>query len=194
MREKGTGMVAEQARAIKIFYCYARKDKALLDPNDFMLPYLKERVLLFGIGCIEEQLLIYKQELADIEKRILSDPDDATDYYDKSEGLNNLRRHDEALIAIEQAIHLDPNKEIFHRFRGHILMTEERFEEVLLAYEQVIHLDPNCTHGHNGKALVLHFLDCEKEVLTAIEHAISLDPDNLRLKCIQHAGRDTWQL
>jgi tetratricopeptide (TPR) repeat protein len=135
-------------RTMRYIEALAAFNQALrLDPGDMTLPYLKERVLHDGFSCSEEQYLAYVQELADIDKRLLIDPHEAHCYNQKSQMLNNLQLHDEALEAIERAIHLDPTNRTFYGFKGYILSEGGSWIDAIVVYDQLIEqafrLDPD---------------------------------------------------
>ena len=72
------------------------------------------------------------------EQAIELNSNDAIAYHSKGWLLNDLKRHEEALLACEKALQLDPNYALAYHTKGFALLKLKRYEDALADFEQAI--------------------------------------------------------
>jgi tetratricopeptide (TPR) repeat protein len=91
----------------------------------------------------------YDQAIAEGERAIALDPNDADRYAGKAQVLNLAGRPEEALQSVEQAMRLNPRYPSFYLFQvGLAYRMTGRYAEAVAAQKEAISRDPNLIYAH----------------------------------------------
>ncbi|MHC4670282.1 MAG: protein kinase domain-containing protein [Planctomycetota bacterium] len=91
--------------------------------------------------------------------------------------LNNLLRHEEALIVLDQANTLDPNDPEAHAWRAAALAGLDRNAEALDETLVALNLDPYSAEAHSAHAHALRMVGRLDDALEGVDRALELRPN-----------------
>jgi adenylate cyclase len=106
------------------------------------------------LSIVYSQKQQYDQAIAEGERTVALDPNDADSYAVQAEVLNFAGRPEEALRAVEQAMRLNPRCPPWYLFQvGWAYLMTGRYAEAIAAQKEVISGNPNFIHAHLNLAL-----------------------------------------
>jgi len=165
-------------------------DKAIILNSDYMLAYNGKGVALRELGQHTDSVVAfnkatrlkdleqYTDAIADFDKVISSQPNNALAYTAKGFTLNILDKYIEAIAVLDKAISLDPNGADAYLHKGFALKCLDRYAESLVAFTKATSLNPHSTEAYIGKGNALCALGKYNDAVAAFDKAISLDPNN----------------
>jgi tetratricopeptide (TPR) repeat protein len=106
------------------------------------------------LSQVYEQKQQYEQAIAEGERAIALDPNNADSYAVQANVLNFAGRPEEALQAVEQAMRLNPRYPPWYLLQlGLAYHMTGRYAETIAAFKEVISRDPNSIYAYLGLAL-----------------------------------------
>lgn len=93
----------------------------------------------------------------------------------KGMSLNNLGRHQDAIVCIDKAIELDQHDAYAWSAKGNALVALGRLEEAMTCYDEALRIHPKFAAIWNNKGIVLHKLRRYQEALTFYASALEID-------------------
>ena len=130
---------------------------------------------LLGVVALQTRRTQRAVEL--IAKAIRLNPNVAPAHSNLGDGLNDLKRHAEALVSYDKAIALKPDFVEAYNNRANALNDLKRHEEALASYDKAIALKPDYAEAYNNRANALNDLKRHEEALASYDKAIALKPD-----------------
>ena len=97
----------------------------------------------------------------------------------KSDILNDLEKHEEALEAAEKGLSFDPEHGDLLNDKGSVLIDLKKYEESISYLNKAIQLNPSDDLAWYNKACALSLLNKKEEALDALTVAIGLDPESI---------------
>jgi protein O-GlcNAc transferase len=91
--------------------------------------------------------------------------------------LENLKRHEEALVFYDRALALRPTLGEAWSNRGNSLQELKRIDEALDSYERAIAVRPNFAEPLSNRGMILHELKRFNEALESYDRALAVRPD-----------------
>ena len=99
------------------------------------------------------------------------------DWFNRGNALNNLKRHDEALVSYKQAVALNPAHVVAWFNLGITLYWLMRYDEALASYERALALKPDYVEAWSNQGNTLNLLKRYDEALASFEQALTLEPN-----------------
>lgn len=96
----------------------------------------------------------------------------------KGMSLNNLGRHQDAIVCYDKAIELDRHDVSAWSSKGNALAALGRLEEAMACYDEALRINPKFAAAWNNKGSVLQKLRCYQEALTFYANALEIDSQN----------------
>jgi len=127
-----------------------------------------------SLGNVYADLGRHEDAIAEYQKAIKLDPDDAYPHNGLGNVYRDLGRHEEAIAEFQQAIELDPSLAYLHNNLGAVYRDLGRQEEAISAFQRAIELDPTYAYPHNGLGNVYRDLGRHEEAITEYQKAIEL--------------------
>ncbi len=120
----------------------------------------------------EQQRLI-----ADLDKRIVSDPDNPNHYHARAFAYFRLAQYSEAMQDIERCIRIDSTIAIFHYTKGEILFAELKVEEALQSYRAALRQNPNYFDAEFRIGRIHMYIKSWNEAMKHINAGLKLNPN-----------------
>jgi len=132
----------------------------------------------YNRGSTYGELQLYEKALADFDRAIQLDPNDATIYTNRGVIYHKLQHYTDALADQSRAIEIDSNYARAYTNRGNAHYRLEQYDEALTDYDRAIQLDPNYALAYMSRGLLYKSLHSynEEEALADFNKAIELDP------------------
>jgi tetratricopeptide (TPR) repeat protein len=137
------------------------------------------------LGLIFLQRGDHALALAQIDRALEKNPNDAVALNNRGIALKELKRLDEALASYERAIAISPHYVAALLGKADVLKELRRFEEALAGYERALAADPNCMPAYANRGDVLHELKRFGEALASCERALALRADVAEVHAIR---------
>jgi adenylate cyclase len=119
----------------------------------------------------------HEQAIAESERAIALNPNDAFGYFSLAETLNLAGKPEQALGAAEQAMRLDPRNRDVHLFEvGWAYRLMDRYEEAITALKRVLTRSPNHVGAHISLAISYSELGREEEARAEVAEILRLSP------------------
>jgi tetratricopeptide (TPR) repeat protein len=99
----------------------------------------------------------------------------------KGMSLDELGRHQDAIVCYDKAIELDRHDASAWNSKGNALSALGRLEEAMTCYDEALRIDPKCAEAWNNKGNALHKLKCYQEALTFYANALEIDSQKATL-------------
>ena len=123
----------------------------------------------------------YPEALAEAEKLVALDPDNAESYAWLARACLEMKLAPRAQAAAEKGLSLEPTSEWLHRLRAWSLLGQGRkwrVREALASVEDGLRVDAESAESHCLRGRILAALGRRQEGVAAIHHAIEIDPEN----------------
>ncbi len=117
-------------------------------------------------------------------------PPSALAYGGLGHTLQQLNRHEDAIVAYQPAIELDPSLVRAHSDLGFSLYALERYDDATFAYRRVLAHDPADANAAANLALTLTVLDRHEEAVNWYKRALTLAPDGATARSLGIALAD----
>jgi protein O-GlcNAc transferase len=134
-----------------------------------------DALYLLGMVALQTHRLQRGVEL--ITKAISLNSNVAEAHNNLGSGLNDLKRHEEALASFEKAIALKPDYAGAHYNRGNAFGALRRHEEAIASFDKAIALKPDYADAHYNRGDALNHLKRHEEALASFDIAIALKPE-----------------
>jgi len=157
-------------------------------------PHQGENEKLLVMGYEFGQQKKYKEMLEMLDQVVALSPNDSLAWNYKGWALDNLGRHNGAIIAYERGIEVSPKDSNIWNNKGNTLNTLGRHEEALEALNQAIILDPKNGNAWYNKGNTLGYLKRHWEAVDAFSQTIAIDPGDAeawsnKAIALEHLGR-----
>ncbi len=130
---------------------------------------------MLGVIALQTQRLELGVDV--ISKAIALNPNVAAAYSNLANGLNELKRHKEAIANYDKAIALKPDFSEAYINRGIALREMKRSEEALASFDKAIALKPEFAEVRNNRGNALNAMKRHEDALASFDKAIALKPD-----------------
>ena len=111
------------------------------------------RLLLFTGGLVKNDLKQYKEAIADFDKAIELNPEDAEAYYNRGSAKDDLKQHKEAIADYDKAIELNPKFSAAYNNRGVVKGKLKQHKEAIADFDTVIKLKPEDAQAYYNRGL-----------------------------------------
>jgi len=119
----------------------------------------------------------HDKAIAEVERAIALDPNDAEGYAWLGETLSFVGRLEEAIGLIEKAMRLNPHYPPFYIFQlGEAYRYMGRYEEAMAAYKKALTRNPDLLPAHFGLAVSYSELGREEEARAEAAEVLRLNP------------------
>jgi tetratricopeptide (TPR) repeat protein len=132
-------------------------------------------------GFTYHNLKQYDAALADYNRAIQLDPNEALAFNNRGMTYAALQRHEEALADYSRAIKLEPTEARFYSNRGNTYVALQWFEKALDDQSKAIQLDPTDAIAYSNRGGAYHSLRRYDEALADYDRALELDPTQARV-------------
>ncbi|MBI3801724.1 MAG: tetratricopeptide repeat protein [Deltaproteobacteria bacterium] len=129
-----------------------------------------------SLSWIYTQQLQFDQAIAESERAVALDPNNADSYAAQAEVLQLAGRSEEALRAIEKAMRLDPRYPPWYLFElGVASRLTGRFAEAIAALQEAVRRSPNFTYAYLnlGLSYVLQWVSQQSPAAQTLEPAVA---------------------
>jgi len=120
----------------------------------------------------------YEQSLADLDRAVGLQGDDARFHRWRGRTLQALMRFEDALTAFDRAIELDPTSTRSFAQRGVTFRLMDRRAEALADFDRAIELDPDFGWNYGQRGVMYQVAERYEEALADLDRAIELDPED----------------
>ena len=120
----------------------------------------------------------YDKAIAEVEKLIDLEPNNASAYAYLGGMLYPLGRGDETIAAMNKAIRLNPMPEVYYYYwlgMGHWVMGQ--YEEAIAAYKKAINLTPAAEYLHIVLTATYSLMDRDKEARAEAAEVLKVNPE-----------------
>ncbi len=114
--------------------------------------------------------------VAQIDRALKRNPNDAAAHNNRGNALLGLRRRDEALASYDRALALQPAYADAQCNRGAALHALKHYDEALAACDRTIALQPDYSEAHSNRGNTLRELRRYDEAVAACDRALTLAP------------------
>jgi len=118
--------------------------------------------------------------LAEAQKAVELEPDNASYRDSLGTTLHVLERYDEALVETQKAVDLEPDNAEYRNSLGITLHEMKHYKEALVEKQEAVDLEPDNARHHDSLGLTLYKLKRYEDALTETRKAVELEPDNAR--------------
>ena len=119
----------------------------------------------------------YGQAIAEAERAIALDPNDAEGYARLGDILNLAGRPEEAIVMVEKAMRLNPRSPVLYSFYlGHAYYLTGRYEEALAVLKGVLPRNPDVLAAHLFLAAIYSELGWEAEARAEVADVLRISP------------------
>ncbi|MCL1943806.1 MAG: tetratricopeptide repeat protein [Candidatus Azobacteroides sp.] len=138
-----------------------------------------------ALDCYEKWLdadyildeVISKTILANSEKALQTNPNNAKAWLFKGIAYNGLRNYTEAIKCYDIAIDLKNDYERAYNYKGNVLYDLGKYEEAIQYYDKAMALNPDYARAHYNKGCCLDDLGRKEDAIQCYNKAIELNHD-----------------
>jgi len=132
-------------------------------------------------GETYENMERYDEALADFNRAIELDPEDARVIADRGEIYMLMERDDDALTDLSHAIEIEPDNAIMIVKRGVIYQLRKQYDDAVTDFNRAIELQPDYVPMIAIRGETYRLMEQYEKALADFNQAIELEPDNASL-------------
>jgi len=134
--------------------------------------------LYFIGGLIYSALEDYERAIADYDRAIELNPEDAAAHYNRGNAYADLEDYERAIADYDRAIELNPELAQAHSNRGSAYAALEDYERAIADYDRAIELNPELAQAHSNRGLAYADLEDYERAIADYDRAIELNPED----------------
>jgi tetratricopeptide (TPR) repeat protein len=131
-------------------------------------------------GVTQADLQQYERALADYDRAIALDPNDATAYSNRGNTHHALQQYAQALADFDRALVLDFNYATAYYNRGNTHHALQQYAQALANYDQAIALDPDDVKAYYNRGVTHKALQQYERALADFDLAVALAPNHVK--------------
>lgn len=138
----------------------------------------------------------YDAALADFDRVLIADPNNAWAYTGRGYGLALKGRLDNALTDLDRAVQLNPRLAHAYCYRGYTFVLRNEPERALAQLERALELDPKLADAHAYRAAAYFAKKDYDSALASADQALALAPKNigaLRMRAHAYSSKKEHQ-
>jgi tetratricopeptide (TPR) repeat protein len=139
-------------------------------PSSLLARMYRER------GIIHQNLDLYQQALADLDRAIELEPQVSRAYAFRGSAYSHLKKYQQALVDFDRAIELNPSSLRAHISRGNAYYMLRDYARAIADYSRAIELDPKLVGPYVNRGNTYYGMKDYPRALADYNHVIELDP------------------
>jgi tetratricopeptide (TPR) repeat protein len=135
--------------------------------------------IYFARGLAHVQKGNANAAIAEFDKTIILDPDNANTFINRGSARSKKGARDAAIADYDKAISLDPNSGLAYNNRCFEQVEKRNFEAAIVDCDKAIALDPTFAYAYNNRGLAFDSLGKLDKALPDYDKSIALDAENI---------------
>lgn len=135
--------------------------------------------MYFSQGLVQVQKGDSEAAIAEYDKAIMLDPDNADNFVNRGKARANKGDVNAAIADYDKATSLDPNNALAYNNRCFVRVKNGDFDAAIVDCDRAIALDPSFAYAYNNRGLAFASLGKLDKAITDYEKSIAFDGENV---------------
>jgi len=155
-----------------------RRFTSALAGGEWVEDIIGQDVLFFYRGTAQAFLSQYEQAIADFDRAIQLDPQDAKAYSNRGAAYADLGQYEQAIADFDQAIQINPQYAEVYTNRGAAYAGLGQYEQAITDYDRAIQLDPQYAEAYYNRGVAYADLSRYEQAIADYDRAIQINPQD----------------